>query len=265
VITALYRREESVLHRLDPRIKLLNVLTLVVLFFLPLRPLHLGAYLAATTVLVAVVLGARELWRPVRVILPILVLVVVLTPPFHRGGATLVAIGNFPLVTEHGLREALRLAIRFTGITMVFYAYLRTTDPEQLVLSFRWFGLPFGAALVVNIALQYVPNIKVLYDQVQDAHRLRQPAPKNGGAHSRGRRRGVFRRLAFSIPALTSVLILSVRRIPVLAMVLEIRGVGRSNRRTTYRALPSGGLAARSALVGLGVEAILIASALMFP
>lgn len=264
MITALYSRHNSLLHRLDPRVKLLNLLTLVVVFFLPLSPAHLGGYLAALAVLVAVVLGPAALWRPVRTILPILILVLLLTPPFHREGAVLLSVRGVPLVTDAGVGEALRLVTRFTGITVAFFAYLRSTDPEQLVLSLRWFGLPFGAALVINIAFQYVPNFKVLYDQVQDAHRLRRPAPADYQVGSI-RRRGMFRRLAGTIPALTSVLILSVRRIPVLAMALETRGVGRTNRRSTYRELPSGRPLVFAALIGAGVESLLVLTALMFP
>jgi energy-coupling factor transport system permease protein len=257
--------ERSLFHRLDPRVKLVNLLTVAVLFFLPLQPLHLGAYLATLAVLVAMTLGLRELWRPVRTILPILVLVFLLTPPFHREGEPLLSVGGLPLFTSAGLREAVRLATRFTGVTVAFFTYLRSTDPEEVVLSLRWFGLPFGAALVISIALQYIPNFKVLYDQVQDAHRLRRPGSSEVMAGAARARRGVFRRLAGSIPVLTSVLILSVRRIPVLAMALETRGVGRSNRRSTYRALPSGRSLALSALAGAAVETLMILTALMFP
>jgi len=263
MIATLYRPEGSLLHRFDSRVKLVNLLTLVVIFFLPLRLAHLAAYLAAAVALVVAVLGAGELWRPVRTILPILLLVLVLTPPFHREGTAL--IGGFPLLTDLGLQEALRLVIRFTGITLLFFAYLRTTDPERLVLSLRWFGLPFGAALVISIAFQYIPNFKILYDQVRDAHRLRQAAGPDGGRAGRPRRTGVFRRLGHSVPVLTSVLILSVRRIPVLAMVLESRGVGRANRRSTYHPLPSGRAFVCSAALGLGVEALLLATVLLFP
>jgi energy-coupling factor transport system permease protein len=234
-----------------------------VVFFLPLRLAHLGAYLAASVLLIGISLGVGELWRPIRTILPILVLVLVLTPPFHREGNPL--IGEFRLLTDQGLEEAIRLLMRFTGITLLFFAYLRTTDPDRLVLSLRWFGLPFGAALVISIAFQYIPNFRVLYDQVRDAHRLRQAAAIPGAAAGASRPSGLFRRLGRSIPALTSVLILSVRRIPVLAMALESRGVGRGNRRTAYRSLPSGRALALSGLLALGIEAVVLASVLLFP
>jgi hypothetical protein len=41
--------------------------------------------------------------------------------------------------------------------------------------------------------------------------------------------------------------------------------VGRSNRRSTYRALPSGRSLALSALAGAAVETLMILTALMFP
>ncbi|MBN1834789.1 MAG: energy-coupling factor transporter transmembrane protein EcfT [Spirochaetales bacterium] len=263
MIATLYRPRDSALHRYDPRCKLINLLTLVVVFFLPLRLSHLAAYLACAALLIGVFLGVRELWPPVRTILPILILVLVLTPPFHRQGTPL--FGEFVLLTDRGLAEALRLVMRFTGVTLLFFVYLRTTDPERVVLALRWFGLPFGAALVISIALQYIPNFKVLYGQVRDAHRLRQAAPSAGQGPVSPKRPGLFGRLANSIPALTSVLILSVRRIPVLAMVLESRGVGRSNRRTSWQSLPSGRKVLPSWLLCLAVEAAAIAPVFLFP
>ena len=243
----IFRPGRSLLHRFDPRAKLVVLLLLLVVFFLPLRVLALLGYLMFVALLCGVALGIRDLRSPVAGILPILVLVLLLTPPLTGGGRTLVSIGGVILVTTAGLQEAARLIVRFTGITIAFYLFFRTTEPEHIVLSFRWFGLPFAACLIVTITLRYIPYLAAVYGNVTDAHRLR----RDSNAGSTGLR--VFARLRSLLPILTSVLIYAVKRIPVLSMTLESRGVGRAGLRTDYLQLARGRALAAHALAGLGV------------
>jgi energy-coupling factor transport system permease protein len=247
------------LHRLDPRCKLLLALLFTVLFFLPLPLPLLGAYLGALALAIALSLGARELLRPLRTIAPLLVLVLLLTPPFHRGGQAWLRVGQIVLLSAEGALEAARLALRLAGISFAFFALLRSTDPAELILGLRAFGLPFGAGLVVSVALQYVPGLKSLYDQVQDAHRLRQAEQGAPG------REGPLRSLRSLLPLLTSVLILSIRRIPALAMALELRGVGLRGPRSSLRRLPGGRRLAWGILASALTGAAAVAAALLFP
>jgi len=278
VITQVYgKKGPSAFHRYDPRAKIVLLLVFLALFFLPSPVSRLGVYVAVVLLVTGVFLGIVNILRPIRLILPILILVVLLTPPFHRYGPVLVSVRGFTLLSLPGLMETLRLIVRFTGITVLFYLFLGTTDQENLILAFRWFGLPFTFSLILGIALEYIPTILVLYNQVQDAHRLRgtdsEPAPEQaspagrtpgGGRRSRREARGLFRRLAGAIPILTSVIVLSVRRIPTLAMALECRGVGRKNRRGTYRSLKSGRSLLIDGIIAVAVVAALIGSVVLF-
>jgi energy-coupling factor transport system permease protein len=246
----------SPLHRFDPRCKLPLALLFAVLFFLPLRLPLLAAYLGVMSLAIWLFLGLRELLRPLRTIAPLLLLVLLLTPPFRRGGQVYLSLGGFPLLSAVGLREAALLAMRLTGITFTFFALLRSTEPADLILALRAFGLPFTAGLALSVALQYVPGLKVLYEQVQDAHRLRRA--ENSAPAAKG-----LKAARALIPQLTSVLILSIRRIPVLAMALELRGVGLGTRRTSLRRLPGGrplatSIAAAALLGGLAAAAALL-------
>jgi energy-coupling factor transport system permease protein len=253
-----YLPGRSLLHRFDPRCKLLLAALFAVLFFLPVRLALLGAYLGVVSLAILLALAFRELLRPLRTIAPLLLLVLLLTPPFHHGGTPYLRLGGFTLLSEAGLREALRLGLRLTGITFSLFALLRSTEPEELVLAMRAFGLPFGAGLVISVALQYVPSLKALYDQVRDAHRLRR------AENSRPAPRGL-RALGDLLPLLTSVLILSIRRIPALAMALELRGVGLKTRRTSLRRLPRGRQLAVSALAAALLAAAAVGAAVLFP
>lgn len=260
MIGTFYRPGRTFLHRFDPRCKLVLLLLFVVLFLLPLRLAFYAGCLLAVVLLILAGLKARELLPPLRLIGAILLLVVVLTPPLHRQGPVYVRVLGWPLLTAAGVRETVRLLLRLAGITLAFFVFLRTTSPEELLLSLRWFGLPFHAVLALQIALQYIPTVGDLYLQVVEAHRLRRCEQ---GPLAAGRRR-LRRTVKELLPVLTSILILAIRRITLLAMALELRGVGLKTRRTSYATLPAGRSLLRDALIAAAIAGAALAAAVVF-
>jgi energy-coupling factor transport system permease protein len=266
VIAQVYgKRGATAVHRFDPRAKTALLLAFLVLFFLPIRVGQLAGYLGVVVGLTAGFLGIPNTLRPVRLIAPILLLVLLLTPPFYREGPVLLSVRGVTVLSLSGLLLALRLIVRFSGITLIFFLFIGTTNPDDLILAFRWFRVPFTVSLVLSLALEYIPTIRTIYDQVQDAHRLRLAGVEQGAGDLRKKRKiGLVKRLAASIPVLTSVLILSVRRIPTLAMALECRGVGRSNRRSSYHTLKTGAPLFRDTAIAAMLLVVLIVSTLLF-
>jgi energy-coupling factor transport system permease protein len=247
-----FRIGRSFLHEFDPRAKLILLAPLFACFFFRVPPWVLVPYCAALMGLVVVTLGPRELLSPLKAIAPVLVLICLLTPPFHRTGTTLWAISGVVLVTADGLRETALMVLRFLGITFGFFAVVRTVSPEALVLSLRWFRLPFGACLVVLIALRTIPSLAGTWHNVQDAHRLRSAGTE------RVRRR---KRLGAYLPLLTTVLIEAVKQIPIQAMALESRGYGRRDPRTSFLSLPRGTPVIRDACIAAVIALLFLAPA----
>lgn len=225
-----FRPGVSFLHRYDPRAKLFLLVPVFACFFLPMPAWLLVPYAAAMMAVVAATLGPRELLPPLKTIAPVLVLICLLTPPFHRGGASLLRIAGLSVLTVDGARETLVMIMRFLGITFGFFAVVRTISLDELVLSLRWFGLPYTACLVVIIALRTMPSLAGTWRNVLDAHRLR-----SGPMDTRRRR--IVRTY---LPVLTSLLIEAVKGIPALAMALESRGFGRGAKRTSLAELKRG-------------------------
>lgn len=257
-IPSFYLPGRGLLHACDARVKLLLLLPFAVLFFLPLSLRLLAAYLGVLAGSYLLFLGPRELARTLRSLLPVIVLVLLLTPPFHPQGRPLLVVFSRPLVTWEGIRESLALAGRFTGLSLLFLLLLRTTDPDQLILSLRWLGVPFETALVITITLRMIPSLAALYENVLDAHRLRRADEEPSG-------RGALRRLAQVLPVLTSVLIQAVKGIPLLAMALESRGLGRKNPRTSLLELKSSSGFRRDLAAGLFILLLVLAPLLFFP
>jgi energy-coupling factor transporter transmembrane protein EcfT len=57
---------------------------------------------------------------------------------------------------------------------------------------------------------------------------------------------------------------MAVRRITILAMALEVRGVGLKTRRTSYSALAAGMPLLRDALIAAGIAGLALAGAIVF-
>jgi energy-coupling factor transport system permease protein len=214
-----YLPGSSFLHQTDPRARLLALPGLTACFLVPAEPLALLCLAAACLAVTGMILGRRQLGGLLRGLAPALVFIALLTPPFVRGGAVLVALAGIPLVTTAGVRAALVFLSRLAGIAAVFFAMMRTLRLEELVLALRWFGMPFPAALAITATFRYIPFLAGTWHEVKDAHRLRGAGTRPG-------------------PVLTAVMVKAVKTIPALAMALESRGLGRRGPRTSLVVLP---------------------------
>jgi energy-coupling factor transport system permease protein len=239
------RPGKSLLHKLDPRSKLAGLVAFIPAFFVFPSPLLPVVYATGLALAVGVCLGARELARSLGAVAPLLCVIAILTPAFHRGGTILWSPFGLAFLTTDGLRESLRLVGRFAGLTLAFYAVFRTLEQDELVLALRWYGLPFRAALVLIVAFRFIPTFFALSRGVQDAHALRRAAEKSPGFFAR------------MLPQMTSVFVQAVRMIPALAMALETRGFGRRGPRTEWRLLP-GGRRLTVSFIATGLLAIIV-------
>jgi len=219
-----YRPGRSPLHRLDPRVKLPLLVLIVVCIFLRDRSMAPPVYVLVLFLAAVGFLGFQDAVAPVRMLLPLLLFIAVLTPFFTGDGIW--------VVNPATIGEVYRLFCRLLGVSLGFYLFFRTTETEAFIAVLQWYGLPFRAGLVMGLALRWIPSMMGLYRSVEEAHSLRVSEARTGRA-------GAIRRVRQVIPTLTSVLIQSIRQIPALAMALESRGVGRPEPRTRwYRFTP---------------------------
>lgn len=217
------------LYRFDPRAKILLMILLCVLFFMPITL----AGLAVSVLLVIAVgwfnTGRRNMVSVFRSITPMLLFMLLFAPFNVRGGEVLYSIGSVTIITVEGAVQALRLACRFIGITYVCTLLFATTVMGEIMLALRFWRLPYKAALVVTLSFSSIPFIAESFSQIAESHSLREAADEE--------QKGLVQRLKDLVPTLTSVLVVALRSIPNLAMSLEMRGLGRSEVRTSYRSL----------------------------
>ncbi|AEV28990.1 ABC-type cobalt transport system, permease component CbiQ [Sphaerochaeta pleomorpha str. Grapes] len=222
----------SFLYRFDPRAKVLLLVLFCVWFFLPVTLTGLYGVVFLIIVVGTINTGLEQSWKTFLSILPMLVFMVLFIPFNVRSGQSLISFGSFVFVTKEGLLQATRLAGRFIGITYVCTLLFATTRMNEVMLALRWYRLPYKASLVITLAFTYIPFIADSFIQIADSHRLREAGEGEG-------KKNIFSRLSNLVPTLTSALVVALRSIPNLAMSLEQRGFGRSEKRSSYHSLES--------------------------
>jgi energy-coupling factor transport system permease protein len=250
MIESSYHEGDSFVHSFDPRAKLLLLITGITTLFLPFGVEFSAAYTGVFILLAIPAAGFRHAFSPFKLLLPLIILIILLTPPFFREGEVLITYRNWILLTESGLMRTIVLIIRFTGITYAFFLFFTSTPLNQVVLTLRWYGLPLNAALIVSMSFRFIPYITTTYHHVSDAHKLRGSYQTGmwGWSHIRG-----------LLPVLTSVLIKSVKTIPVMAMSLESRGFGSNRKRTSYQRLRGGRILFTHFIFSVMISLIMIA------
>lgn len=226
----------SVVHRLDPRTKLLSTLVLIsagmALSSAPPLLALLGMVFAA---------GAVARLRPglllsnLRPLVWLLVLMVslnaVLTP-----GRVLVEIPGWGLgLTDKGLRLGFFFALRLTVLVLLASLLTLTTSPldladgmERLLGPTKRAGVPVHElAMTLTIALRFVPTLADEADRLRQAQRAR-------GADLEG---GLVRRLRGLISLVVPLFLSAFRRAERLALAMESRCYRGEEGRTSYARL----------------------------
>ncbi|MBI9094526.1 MAG: energy-coupling factor transporter transmembrane protein EcfT [Sphaerochaeta sp.] len=220
------------LYRMDPRAKIMSMLLICIWLFLPVTLEGLSVTVVLLILVGSVNTGLSHTAKTFRSILPMLVFMVLFMPFNVRLGQSLITVGSFTLITQEGALQAARLGGRFIGITYACTLLFATTPMTEVMLALRWYRLPYKASLVITLSFTYIPFIADSFTQIMESHRLRE-----GGDLEK--KRSIFKRLRDLLPTLTSALVVALRSIPYLAMSLEQRGFGRSEKRTSYHSLDS--------------------------
>lgn len=222
----------SWLHRLDPRVKLLLSLSLILLLFLWPTPAVITLTLLGlhTALLWAGVPWSRLRWvwvmmLPLHIFVPLAwFLLQPVGPVFAAWGPFRLSLGG----AWHGLWAVLRL----DALAFAAFLWLFTTDPAMILRTFLGLRLPYTLALILALAIRYLPTVAGLYEQIRDAQQARGLVLDEGAWH---------RRLQARLPILVAVVIATLRLAQALGWALETRALGASRPsqrgRTVWRPL----------------------------
>jgi energy-coupling factor transport system permease protein len=220
----LYLDQETPIHRLDPRTKLVAAMILFGICLCFNHPLYL-ALISGGVVMLALWARALPNFRRLRFILALLILFSsVLWPFFVPGTTRWWDWGPFHLSREsvlYGLAMGLRLAT-FVAVGLVF---LSTTRNEELTNGLIRLGLPYPLAFALATALRLVPTFAGAGATIIQAQVSRGLDLESGS---------IFKRMGKFIPQAVPLFIYAIHHTNTLAMALESKGFDPKARRTFY-------------------------------
>ena len=230
-----YVPDDTIIHRLDPRVKILSVVALSLLIFAatPVEIALISAFLAA-------VAGAARMTparaagalRPVAVFIAMIFLVHLL----FTEGRPLLSFSPLPVrITQEGLFRGIYVTWQFTGLILAAAVLTQSTSPSELVAGIERLIRPLSRvgvpsqdlAVMIAMALRFMPMLLEEYDRLRMAQMARGADFTTGSLAQRTR----------AVTALAVPLLLSAfRRADELAVAMEARGYRRGPR-TTLREL----------------------------
>ncbi len=236
VIIGKYIPTNSIIHRMDPRSKLLLIFGFVIVIFLA-NNIETYALLIAYTI--TITLLTRVPFSYILTGLKPIIMIIFFTFLLHifmtKEGAVLFQWG-WITIYEEGLKQGIFISIRFFLLVVMTSLLTLTTTPievtdgmESLLQPFKRFSLPVHElALMMSISLRFIPTLMQELEKIMKAQMAR------GAEFTSG---PIWKRLNAVIPLLVPLFINSFRRAEELANAMEARGYRGGEGRTKLREL----------------------------
>jgi energy-coupling factor transport system permease protein len=226
---------ETIVHRLDPRTKIILVVVYIVALFLAKNYVTYGlmAIVLITCTAVAKV-RPKAMLRGLKPLIIIIIFTAVLNM-FYTQGEVLVEFWIFR-ITKEGIKTAgfmvLRIILLVTGTFLLTY----TTSPidltdglERLLGPLKKIKVPVHElSMMMSIALRFIPTLIEETDKIMSAQKARGAAFDNGN---------IVKRAKAMLPILVPLFISAFRRADELAVAMESRCYHGDEGRTKMKQL----------------------------
>ena len=231
-----YYPADSILHKLDPRVKL--VTTIVFLIALFVADDWVG-YLVATVFLVAVIKLSKVpfhfMVKGLKAIFFILLITMFFNLFLTPGDVVLVQIWKLK-ITDKGLHTAIFMAIRLIYLILGSSVMTLTTTPndltdglEKLMSPLKKLHVPVHeVAMMMSIALRFIPILLEETDKIMKAQNARGADFEHGN---------LIQKAKNLVPLLVPLFISAFRRANDLAMAMEARCYRGGEGRTKMKPL----------------------------
>jgi len=233
---------DSILHRMDPRTKLVGLVVLMPLFFI-----GSSGYGCALSAIAAIGLAAmtRLGWRVwvwgLRRFVLMLGIVGGLNLLFTDSGSSLVVLGIRLPVTFHGLTTSLILVVQLAGAIVLSMVLTFTTTPADLTRGLQRLATPLKRfnvhvdeyAMVALMAMRFVPMLQQELRTTVEAQKARGVEFGDGSLLSRARN---------LVAVLSPSFMGALRRADLLASTMYLRGFRPGEPRSCFRTMSLSGL-----------------------
>ncbi|MGN0983821.1 MAG: energy-coupling factor transporter transmembrane component T family protein [Gemmiger sp.] len=227
----------SILHRCDPRLKLVGTIAYIAALFMASNPLGITLSILLLAFLYRLAkIPFRMILKSLKPIVPIVIFTAVLNLFFLQGeGEPLFQFGFltvYPEGVSHAILLAVRVMVLIAGTSLLTY----TTSPIVLTDAIESLLRPLGRlhfpvhelAMMMTIALRFIPTLIDETEKIMNAQKARGAMLDNGK---------FVERVKALIPVLIPLFISAFRRADELAMAMECRCYHGGEGRTRLKVL----------------------------
>ena len=232
-----YYPADSVLHRLDPRFKMIMTLLLVVGIFICNSVVSIAFATIATLCIIAISkIPFLTYLKNTKPLIPIIIFTFILNLIYVPGEDVLVKFWKITITSE-AIQTALFIALRIVLLVIITSFLTYSTTPTALTAAIEdllgWLKVfkvdVHSIAMMMSIALRFIPTLIDEINKIINAQKARGADFESGN---------VFRKLKAMVPILIPLFISSFRRAYELANAMECRcyngGAGRTKLKTMH-------------------------------
>ena len=255
----------SLVHRFDPRLKLVLTVAYIVLLFAASNPLGLTLSILFLGAMYKVAkIPVKMIGKSLKPILPIVLFTAVLNLFFVSGEGDPLVHFWFLSIYAEGVRYAVLMAVRVMALIAGTSLLTYTTSPIVLTDAIEQLLKPLGKlhfpvhelAMMMSIALRFIPTLIEETDKIMNAQKAR------GAQLDTGK---MTDRVKALVPVLIPLFISAFRRADELAMAMECRCYRGGTGRTRLKVLRCEKQDYIDLAVCIACFAVILASRLVFP
>lgn len=230
-----YFPSDSVIHRLDPRVKIISLIAYIALIFCTFN--YFALAFSAVTVLVIVLMSKVPLKLYLKS-LKVIIIIVVITSLLNLFYGTGEPIWQWWIikVTWAGIHNAVFVCIRIVCLVLLSSVLTFTTSPTDLTDALERLMKPLTVfhikvheiAMMMTIALRFVPTLLEETDKIMAAQKARGADMESGN---------LITRIKALVPVLVPLFVSAFRRAYELAVAMECRCYQGGEGRTRMKQL----------------------------
>ena len=228
--------QNSIIHKLDPRIKLVLLIAYIVFVFLAFNFYSLGLVTFVLITLIAISKVPVSVYlKSLKVIIPIVIFTSILNAAYVTEGNLLCEFWVIKIY-DQGIYKAIFMSLRILILVLSSSVLSFTTTPteltdaiESLFSPLKFVGLSSAVhslAMMMTIALRFIPTLIEETDKIMSSQKARGASFESGG---------LIKKVKALMPVLIPLLISAIRRAYELAEAMECRCYNCDGERTSYR------------------------------
>lgn len=230
-----YFPTDSLIHRLDPRVKIVSLIAYIVLVFCTFNYYALALVGASVFVIVLMTKVPLKMYLKSLKVIIIIVLITSILNLFYGAGEPIFQWGIIK-VTWAGIHNAVFVCVRIVCLILLSSVLTFTTSPTDLTDALERLMKPLTVfhikvheiAMMMTIALRFVPTLLEETDKIMAAQKARGADMESGN---------LFTRIRAMVPVLVPLFVSAFRRAYELAVAMECRCYRGGDGRTRMKQL----------------------------